>query len=152
MTIYKQGDMWSVEQEVDHFIITTNSFIKRNGALVMGAGIAKQLRNKHPGIDIEIGYTITSLTRPFDTQIRTYYGLILGTYYGMFQVKYHFKDPASLDLIKRSTKELQVHAETNPTKKYALNFPGVGNGKLAYELVKPVMDTLPDNVQVWTYP
>ena len=50
MSVFMTGDMWRVFDEVDYFVITTNAIIKRNGAVVMGAGIAKQMRDKYPGI------------------------------------------------------------------------------------------------------
>jgi len=142
MAVFMKGDMWSVFGLVDHFVITTNSTIKKNGAVVMGAGIAKQVRDKWPGIDVEIGNAINGV----DT-----YGLILGSDIGVFQVKHFWGDDADVRLIKYSTMELAMHAVANPDRTYALNFPGIGNGGLPYEVVKPIVDVLPDNVQVWTF-
>lgn len=142
MPIYRQGNMWSVFDEVDHFVITTNSFIKNNGAVVMGAGIAKQVRDTYPGIDQVIGAAIQHMGT---------YNVIIGGKIGVFQVKYHFKDAADLALITASTAALASIATSNPAKIYALNFPGIGNGKLSYNSVKPVVDLLPDNVQIWTF-
>jgi hypothetical protein len=51
----QQGDMWSVYQEADLFLITTNATLKRNGALVIGRGIARQARDRFPGLDIALG-------------------------------------------------------------------------------------------------
>lgn len=50
MTTFRTGNMWTVWDEVDFFVITTNSTIKQNGAVVMGRGIAKQVRGYFPGI------------------------------------------------------------------------------------------------------
>ena len=149
MPIYRQGNMFDVMDEVDHFIITTNAIVKRNGGLVMGAGIAKQIRDMNPGVDKVCGNCV----RQFSDRTQ-FYGVILGVYgkLGIFQVKYHFKDAADLDLITRSAEELAHHAsEVGQHYTYALNFPGIGNGKLAYDQVKPIMDILPDNVHVWTF-
>jgi len=147
MPIYKQGDMWNVLDEVDHFIITTNAIVKQNGALVMGAGIAKQARDRYPGLDEMFGSHI-KLFHP-----KGVYGLQLwlDSKFGMFQVKQHYKDTANIQLIIYSTGMLAQAAQTCPKVKFALNFPGIGNGKLTYDEVKPIVDLLPDNVQVWTF-
>jgi hypothetical protein len=42
MPTFKIGDMWSAYDNIDLFLITTNVTIKRNGALVMSRGIARQ--------------------------------------------------------------------------------------------------------------
>lgn len=146
MPVFRTGDMWSVFDEVDYFVITTNAVIKRNGAVVMGAGIAKQVRDQYPGIDVEIGKGIQKVCASGGE-----YGLILGNKIGVFQVKYHYKHMANLALISQSAKELAAHAEANPDKTYALNYPGIGNGGLAPWLVEPLLEILPDNVQVWTF-
>lgn len=146
MPVFKTGDMWSVFDEVDYFVITTNSIVKNNGALVMGAGIAKQVRDKWPGIDVEIGDAIEKICGSGGK-----YGLLLGNKIGVFQVKYHFKDMANLDLIKRSALDLEEYARTNPDKTYALNYPGIGNGRLKRWAVDPLLENLPDNVQIWTF-
>ena len=148
MPIYKQGNMFSTLNSVDHFIITTNAIVKRNGALVMGAGIARQVRDTYPGVDVECGQAIERAQYP-DQQ----YGLLLnvGGKLGLFQVKRHYKDVADINLIHYSTQMLYNHATLHPDLTYAMNFPGIGNGKLAYDDVKPWTDSLPNNVQVWTF-
>ena len=40
MPIFKTGNMWTAFDETALFLLTTNSTVKRNGALVMGRGIA----------------------------------------------------------------------------------------------------------------
>ena len=147
MPTYKKGNMWDCLNEVDHFIITTNAIVKRNGALVMGAGIAKQARDAYPDLDVMFGSAVNLFSKD------GYYGCLLwaNNKWGIFQVKHHFKDEASLELITKSTQGLRNHAEQSPDQTYALNFPGIGNGKLNYDAVKPIVSTLPDNVQVWTF-
>lgn len=145
----KTGDMWKVYDEADMFLITTNSFIKQNGALVMGAGIAKQARDKFPGIDLALGSRIQHLGT---------YGLLLSENWperklGAFQVKLHFKDSASLQLIEYSCKILTNFIVYNGLEhdKIHLNFPGIGNGKLEIEDVFPIVEKLPDCVTLWQY-
>lgn len=146
MAVFKTGNMWDAWDTVDHFIITTNSTLKNNGALVMGAGIARQVRDRFSNIDRKIGTVIKQHPTP------RRYGLLLGAKkLGIFQVKYHWGSPADLELIRYSTSLLTAEAISNPDKTYALNFPGIGNGKLHITEVAPIMESLPDNVEVWSF-
>ena len=152
MPIYKQGDYWS--DTTDYKLITTNSVLKKNGALVMGRGLAKQARDSIPGIDKQFGQWIQEFRN--ETGHWTY-GLLLpkpgfeNADFGIFQVKYNFSEAAILELIVYSTGMLAERARNEPNKTFALNFPGIGNGGLEYDTVKPIVDLLPDNVNVWTF-
>jgi hypothetical protein len=61
MPIFKTGDMWTAFDEATLFLLTTNATIKRNGALVMGRGIARQARDRFPGLDAALGKQILSV-------------------------------------------------------------------------------------------
>lgn len=50
-----KGDMMTLIGKVDALCITTNGFIKNNGACVMGRGIAKAVANKYPTIPFVLG-------------------------------------------------------------------------------------------------
>ena len=144
----KIGDMWTVFDDVDLFCITTNETLTKRGALVMGAGIARQARDRFSGIDLRFGQLVANLDQP--------YGLLVLPDYpagklAAFQVKHHFRSDASLDLIARSTKMLIDWCSIHPEAKVALNFPGIGLGNLDEETVLPIIDKLPEQVQVWKY-
>lgn len=141
----KIGNMWSCFDTTDHFLITTNAIVKADGCLVMGRGIAKQCRDKFANIDFAMGRAVQSASFA--------YGIILGAKIGLFQVKYHWQDDAKIELIKMSADMLSVYARKNPNKRIDLNFPGIGNGKLAkqYDEVLETISVLPDNVNVWKY-
>ena len=140
---HETGNMWDCWDTTDHFIFTGNSYIKANGALVMGRGIAKEVRDRFPGIDIKIGSAI-------DNHLSKY-GVILGSKVGVFQVKYHFKDEAKIHLIANSTRKLIAKASEKPQERFDMNYPGIGYGKLHRELVEPLLEDLPNNVHVWTF-
>ncbi len=137
------GNMWDAWACCDHFVITTNAIVKKNGALVMGAGIAKECRDRWPGLDRVLGKRIKSMGPD--------YGVCLGKKLGIFQVKYHWKDNADLGLIAHSAMMLALIAKSRPDERFDLNFPGIGNGKLKYEDVEPELRILPENVHVWTF-
>lgn len=52
------GDI--LDMECDAVCITTNGFVKTNGELVMGHGIAKQIQNHFPNITKELGTLVKS--------------------------------------------------------------------------------------------
>jgi len=70
MPVFRTGNMWEALARVDYFIVTTNAIVKQNGAVVMGRGIAKEMRDKFPGVDKAIGKAIREKGQD--------YGLILG--------------------------------------------------------------------------
>jgi len=144
--ILKQGNMWDAYEEVTYFIVTTNATVTKDGRLVMGRGIAKQAVEKFPGIDYEIGEELPSLTDEYGR-----YGCLIGEPISIFQVKTFWGNPADLGLIEFSTNMLNFIADKHAEATFALNFPGIGNGGLRRELVLPIIQTLPDNVQVWEY-
>lgn len=149
--IIKIGNMWSVFSQVDLFCITTNSFIKKNGALVMGRGIAQQARDKFPGLDLALGKAITAADKELGV-----YGLLVSPNWphkklAAFQVKRHYKYKADLEIIRESTKMLYHFAKLAGAPTIALNFPGIGNGRLPYDDVLNVISHLPDNVQLWKF-
>ena len=152
MPQYMTGNMFDVFNLVDHFLITTNSTIKNNGELVMGRGIAKLVKDLWPDFPLHAGTQIcASLNVPNVPGVKGQYGVILGPRIGLFQVKYHFQASADLNLIRASTQSLLGYATDNPSKAIALNFPGIGNGQRSIEEVKPIIDILPDNVQIWSF-
>ncbi len=154
------SNLW--ESKADIYAITTNSFIKNNGELVMGRGAALEAKNQYSRLAYEAGERILQMCGHlgeynwFDISrvlpsgcmydIRDGKALRLVHIFGMFQVKYHFKDKADLDLIYRSTLILKNQAQRMPYAKIAMNFPGIGNGGLSIDQVLPIVQILPDNV------
>ncbi|MCP4425076.1 MAG: hypothetical protein GY803_11320 [Chloroflexi bacterium] len=67
-------------------------------------------------------------------------------------VKRHYSQPASLELIRRSTVMLCAWCADHPDAQIALNFPGIGNGRLRREDVLPIVNQLPDQIAIWEYP
>lgn len=122
------------------YLFTGNSYIKRNGALVMGRGAALEVRDMYPGIDRQLGQQITHLG---------FYGLLIGSTMkpniGIFQVKYRYNDKAQLELIERSVAALDQYALAFGTAIH-MNYPGVGNGGLLATDVAPLLASLPNNV------
>ena len=147
MPQYKTGNMWDVFDSVDYFLVTTNSTLKSDGSLVMGAGIAKQARDKFPGLAEGLGKMVAAAASDGG-----FYGVLLGAgKVCAFQTKRHFKDPSNEALIAASVTELRNIATQLPNKTFALNYPGIGHGGLYRAQVRPLLETLPDNVQIWSF-
>lgn len=130
----------------DVYLFTGNPIVKKNGALVMDSGAAKELQDSYPGLDLELGKLIkegSSITRV--TFLSIYPAQILG----WFKVKDHWAEPAKLGIIAESVEALKYLADQNPDMKFHMNFPGIGNGKLDIKDVMPLLEALPDNVNIY---
>lgn len=158
---FQYGNMWDVFGETDLFCITTNSFIKSNGNLVMGAGIAKAAVEQIPGIANFFGASVLSSCghlgsyglllwkrRPRGAILR---GLPDEQSVAAFQVKWDFSKPANYILIEHSVFQLAKLARKYPLSRFDLNYPGVGNGKLDRRKVREHLEKLPNNVHVWQF-
>jgi hypothetical protein len=69
---------------------------------------------------------------------------------GLFQVKYHYKDSAVLDLVKYSVEMLNELLNSSLSgKKVSVNFPAIGYGRLSLSDVLPVVQELSDSVTLY---
>jgi hypothetical protein len=144
---FRNGDMWKVYDEADLFLVTANSFVKKDGRLVMGAGIAKEALTRFPNIDRRFGQAIQ-----FEDKHLGIYGLLVSLNeekLGLFQTKRSYKEDADLSIIQTSTDALIDWCKHHPDAKVHLNFPGIGNGRLNPADVTPIIIWLPDSVSVW---
>jgi hypothetical protein len=149
MPTYKTGDMWQHYNKADLFLITTNSFIKADGELTMGAGIAKEAKERFPSLPLQAGNIVKQYCGHLGK-----YGLYVSKHWpatklGLFQTKFHWRDSADIDLIKRSVTMLDFWLIGRDDKTVCFNFPGIGNGGLDRDIVKPLLDVLPSNVFIF---
>lgn len=143
------GNVFSSRDDV--ILVTSNSYVKKNGELVMGKGAALELARKFPWIAKSFGDAVYNIT---GTTNCGKYGVIwdLTTHptYGIFQTKYHYKNPSDIDLIRYSAEELLYHLEgVLKGNTVSINFPGVGCGGLTVQDVLPVVSILPDSVSLY---
>lgn len=147
----RTGDMWSVFEEADLFLVTTNATLTVQGRLVMGAGIAEEAHNRFPGLDEALGSAISAQGKR--------YGLLVSPRWpqaklGAFQTKGHWKDPSQLSLISEAATRLLLWCKAHPSANVHLNFPGIGYGnlprtqvlELLWELWRAVSDQPVDKV------
>ena len=126
-------------------LFTGNGYVKHNGALTMGRGAAKEVRDSFPGIDKEFGTAIK--------QVPYRYGVMIldARRIGVFQVKRDFRDRADLRLIAYSAACLWDLATDAPDHTFDCNYPGIGWGQRNVRDVEAVLKeaNLPDNVYFW---
>jgi len=152
----KNGEMFDFRFECpDILLVTANAGTNKKGALIMGRGAALQAKSIFPGIDLTFGRLVSyhlllegPKPKPYGVIVaptQTKPGII-----GIFQVKWRFNTPASLELIRFSCETLRRKATGIwKGKTIWLNFPGIGNGQLLKDQVWPLISGLPDNVTIW---
>lgn len=141
----KVCDLWN--EPADAKCITTNGYIKTNGALVMGAGVAGQAQERYPMLPKHWGSWIQkSGNHVRDVRIADFNNpqyedetLIA------FPVKHNWFEKAEITLIARSAKELMELIDDRGWKKILLPRPGCGNGQLKWEDVKAVIEPILDD-------
>jgi len=148
---FRTGDMFDHLKDYDFVLVTTNSFVRKDGNLVMGRGAAYTASQLDPRTPRVYGQAITSMGKHMGV-----YGLLhnYNSDFGLFQVKRHWSDDASTRLITYSAQCLAFHAEESQAARWALNYPGIGNGRLTRDLIDPILSRfLGDlsNVDVWTF-
>ena len=140
--IESTGNIWNglEDPQVDAICVTTNGVLKRNGALVMGAGIALQARQMFPGIDAIAGPLVElrgNVVHPLWTAN--------GTRIVSFPTKNNWLDQSSISLILRSAGQLVELADNNHWGRVLLTRPGCGNGGLSWVVVRKVIEPLLDD-------
>lgn len=129
------GDIWDWHADGVWVAITTNSDIRRDGACVMGRGVALEAKTRYP----QLPYQISAGLRHGGNHVQVFpeYRLIT------LPVKRHWYEQADIELIRQSATELAASSfEIN----VALVRPGCGNGGLKWDDVKPVIaDVLSDD-------
>ncbi len=130
-----KGNIW--EFPADVLLIHTNGFVKNNGCAVMGAGIAKQAKDKYPGLDKHLGAKLTEFGSKIHRLLRNGDCEIWS-----FPTKDFWYNPSSLEIIRASAHNLAsiIHQEQMENYIFAMTRPGCGNGKLNWEDVKPILE------------
>lgn len=143
--IEQSGDMFYDYLEPDvMYVITTNGFVKNDGTLVMGAGIAKDVQRLQKNLPAYLGDMVLAWgNRPY----------LLPGNLATLPVKHHWKDRADIDLINTSLRRLRDLWSSVGRPRLYLPRPGCGNGKLSWYSVRPFVEDVFGNeegVTVWT--
>ncbi len=150
MIDYRFGDLLQEARYIERpLVITTNGFVKRNGEAVMGAGIAKQIRDSIPGVALRLGQLIEAHgNRPFR----------LSPDLWTLPVKHAWSEPADRLLIGESLGLMRSMVRKFAPLSLMFPRPGCGNGRLDWTLdgIEELMqlfaeDVSPVRVEVWDW-
>lgn len=128
----------------DVLLFTGNKIIKSNNRLVMGAGVAKIVRDNYKNCDKLFAQKIKGNPNTLLEFVKVTNEKCVG----WIPVKHHYKDNADTKLIYEAFKNLANFAKRNPQLKIHCNYPAVGKGKLHFNDVQEILINcnLPDNV------
>ncbi len=155
----RTGNLWDAPAEVGATLIgvTTNSYVHRDGPrpgpLAMGAGAALEAHQRYPGLPLAAGVHLRHVVgfRPGLYGVLPRYGwaVVPEPRIGLFQTKYHYRQNSDTKLIKFSVLRLSRWLRANLAEVVALNFPGIGYGRLTREVVLPLLEPLPERVYIY---
>lgn len=134
------GNLWNYHVGGIPICITINGAVRKDGACVMGRGIAAQAAQKFPMLPYTIGKRLRAF--PMEVEWIEQYGLFT------FPVKFLWHQPADLGLIETSAVQLRNLVNDLGFKTVGLPRPGCGNGGLEWEVVKPHLHVLDDRFEV----
>lgn len=132
------GNIWDYKYK-GLIVIPTNGFIKNNGANVMGRGLALDVQKMYPRFPFELGSHIKSHGNIVTEWPHS--GLIT------FPVKHNWYEDADPQLIIQSVDQLKRVIGQRQCMVYMPRV-GCGNGKLKWELVKPLLEELDDRFTI----
>lgn len=141
------GTPWTLP---DVYLFTGNPITTGSGKLVMGRGAAAAVRDRYRGVDVAMAQAVLG-AKKHGRQL-AWVAIEPQQAIGWFQVKAHWQEQAVPELIAKSARELAVLAGERPHLRFHLNAPGIGNGRLVWADVEPLLAPLPDNVIVYRDP
>ena len=142
--VYKRLSYGEYDLLHNVYMFTANSTIRKNGALVMGAGVAKVVRDKYKGVDSEFGKEINHHS-VFGVKFLKHEN----TFIGAFQTKVNWQEESPLDVVKVSVHKLRGIVTRRPQLTFHLPCPAINHGGKSVEEVLPLLSGLPDNVIVY---
>lgn len=131
------GDIWEYHSQNFPIIVPTNGAVNSQGKCVMGAGIAKEAAEKFPGLPLKVGKHIKRFGNRgafFDE-----FGIFT------FPTKHHWNLDSDPDLIHMSCKNLMLSSNFYGFTSIYMPRVGCGNGKLLWEDVEPILDSVLDS-------
>ena len=145
-----KGDIFDYIGIADAICVTTNGIVKKNGELVMGAGIAKAMANKYPDLAKVLGKKVNTTGKNI-----VFKGIEAkdnnGTYVLSFPTKNDYRSKSDLELIRRSAIRLKYLADIHKLNNIIIPYPGIGCGGLKKaDVVNLLKDILDDRFTIIT--
>lgn len=141
------GNYWTIlkQRTFDAIVVTTNTTLRTNNELVMGAGIAKDFRDKFSNLSHSLGYMIKRRKECGLTLDDIIVTRVNDIYIVAFPTKNDWKLPSSLDLIEKNLQQLKFISEIFMWENVLMTRPGCGLGALSWNDVKPVCEKYLNN-------
>jgi hypothetical protein len=130
------GNLWNFHS-LGPICITTNSIIRKDNTLVMGAGIALQAKQRFP----DVPGTLAGLVRKYGN--RAFYLSIPNLF--SFPTKHDWKDRSDIDLIAQSCHDIVDITGRMGFNRVFLPKPGCANGQLSWADVDAVISRILDD-------
>lgn len=140
------GNIWDVYREYDAVCCTTNNVVKKNGELVMGAGVAKEFAHKYPWLPKNWGGRVLKHTARYPGDHPTIFITLMQKkpHLVYFGTKYDWNDYSDIELIANAAQGLSMLSEVLDWTSVLLPRPGCDNGGLEWKEVeariKPWLD------------
>jgi len=142
------GDFWGLAEQdgVDAIVCTLNTVLKKDGTLVMGAGIAQQFAERMAWLPDRWGIRTKLMVERYHSKTYPFVERDEGRHIVGIHTKLDWKEPSPLWLIERSIKQLYIIANSLDWKSILMTKPGCGYGSLSWERqVRPLIkDVLAD--------
>ena len=152
--IETKGNLFD-DTNLNCIVCTINQIVKNNGELVMGAGIAKEFRDRYPFLAESFGkrtkFKESGILLANDIVFRQKESGVVIDYVCIcgLPTKYDWRDKSDIDLIVKSCRELLMVANAFGWEKIGMTRPGCGNGGLNWDNVKNKISFLDDRFIIY---
>ncbi len=154
------GDLWLCHTQMSTLSprprrpvlsVTTNGIVRRDGQLVMGAGIALTFAKRYPGLATMLGNHVRIHgNTPTLVKIPTLSATVSTSVLSL-PTKNHWKDPSSVDLVIKSMNRASELAKSSGFDCIVSTRPGCGLGTLSWEAdVRPNLVRL-THPEMWVF-
>ncbi len=133
---YTYGNLWDFHS-LGPVCITTNGIIKKDGTLVMGAGIALQAKQRFPDVPAKLADAVR--------KHGNHAFFLLKEIMFSFPTKHDWRDKTDIDLIAKSCRQLVDLTDRMAFKYVFLHKPGCANGQLDWAEVNAVISSILDD-------
>jgi hypothetical protein len=151
--IWQTGDILDIanSERCNVVAFTANSVLNKNGALVMGAGVAKRIRDHYPDIDAKLGSKITKkLGENNQADFHVAVQKVEDVFVVAVQVKRDWRDNGDWDLTVESLELLARYLSEYPHLKCVLNCPLIGLGGFGnqQDKVRKMVESVFENTDI----
>lgn len=137
------------QKGADAICFTSNGIVRKDGLLVMGAGIAKAFKDRWPFLPERFGAFVSAQgNHVYCLQVMnppSGQGNHKIIWVASLPTKHDWRNPSDISLIERSVKELIALTTKIGWNIVVLSWPGCGLGGLTKEKVRKVIEPLLDD-------